>query len=138
MKSVVCSLTAIAVALHLILGCCCHHVHAYEAPKASAEVIHHCQHHHHCSDTAPESDEPGNNTPINDDSPDSCDESQCVFGLLSKTIDVPLTVDFLAALPPVANDALSLVVSTTRRVDRNCEHATQALRAHLVYQVLLN
>ena len=91
MRSVVSLLSAAAILLHLVLGCCAHHAHATENGDCANHSLakQTCSHHHH-QDSQPENTDSGkpHNSPHND-----CHEGGCVFlnttkGALEQDIQV--------------------------------------------------
>ena len=144
MRSIVSLITAAAVALHLVLGCCAHHSHAEggcashsHAPRTAIAQghSHGCPHHHYHTVPVADSDEtPADSEP----SPGECNEGECAFLLAGKTTVLPdsgLIVPFLA---PIDVTSATIELSRSRTCDDGGDPFYLAVRPHLLHQVFLN
>lgn len=136
MRSVIASLTAVSVLLHVLLGCCAHHGHAQDRPAASA-----CSH-HGCSSDAHAKGAPlagsSENAPPSDEREEDCEQAECAF---SATIEKADTLAKATSgewlLPAAALDGLARQLRGGYCVSRH-DPPERPVRAHLLYGVLLN
>jgi hypothetical protein len=133
MRPIVSVITALAVNLHLVLGCCAHHAHKHVQHEGNAV----CPHTHSCShghnDAAPAANSPGPVLPPHDD----CHDSHCAFRIASALDFSPdLAVAFLdIPAQPTARELAPLRGVTPR--DRG-DPFELAVRPHLLHQSFLN
>jgi len=130
MRPIVSIITALAVNLHLVLGCCAHHAHsATFQPADDAACSHSCSHGHH---DAPPADSPAPNLPTHDD----CHDSHCAFLIASALNFSPdLAVAFIDFRAEPARELAPLRGVTPR--DRG-DPFELAVRPHLLHQSFLN
>jgi hypothetical protein len=94
-RALLCNLTALAMALHLVLGCCWHHEHA--GPRAASALA--ADHHHAaCHESR---DECGGERACQHAPNEPCDEEHCCF----------LGVDFVPRVKPVPPAAPGLAAA---------------------------
>jgi hypothetical protein len=143
MRPIVSLLTALAVNLHLVLGCCAHHAHGEHAgpcPRhdhsqpagdAASGHAHSCPHGHH--DAGPPTSPPGPILPVHGD----CHESHCAFMIGGVMTFSPQPAVLFVGFPPepTAREAASLRGVTPR--DRG-DPFELAVRTHLLHQSFLN
>lgn len=133
MRPIVSLITALAVNLHLVLGCCAHHAHGHaqvDGDVACLEV-HSCSHGHHHATAPANPARPA--LPPHDD----CHDSHCAFLIASALNFSPdLAVAFLGVpAHPTARELAPLRGVTPR--DRG-DPFELAVRPHLLHQSFLN
>ncbi len=137
MRPAISLLTAAAVWVHLLLGCCSHHAHGadgnsftfHHAEPLAAEGHGHSHDHEH---SGPESEEPQ----CPDNHHEDCHESHCTFLLAGKT--TVAADSMVAPLPAAADLAIPQTASSASTWLRDTgDHLRLPVRLHLFYQVLL-
>jgi len=135
----VCSLTAVMVLAHVLLGCCCHHQHASPHQPACTTCVHHAGadcHGHSCGQEGGR-----HHWPAGGEHQDrgGCEGGRCVFvtGQPSRT-PVAAAAEFCGVVTVVAmvDDGLpaeSSVCAGAFAAGKRCA----SLRTHLWQQVLL-
>jgi hypothetical protein len=123
MRSLLCCLTSASVLLHLVLGCCAHHLHAEESHGEHSAAA--CQHEEH-----------EHEAPANRHSPE-CGESECVFAAAVKEIQPVSAPAIILWLPVEASDLPAERLSYQRQLSRH-DPPPLPLRVHLLLGVLLN
>ena len=141
MRPIVSLITALAVNLHLVLGCCAHHAHGKEGVPCQRHehgqrpVRSGCNHAHHGSHdhAAPPTNSADPILPTHND----CHESHCTFMLAAvKTFSPDLVVAFVdLPVGPTASELAPLRGVSPR--DRG-DPFELAVRTHLLHQNLLN
>jgi hypothetical protein len=140
MRSVISTLTAVSVLLHVVLGCCAHHGHAEETaaqqPAPAACVHHGCSSQTHAKPTPPADSR--ENAPPSDEREDDCEQGDCAF---SATVEKAETLAKASPgawlLPDAALAGLSRQLGGGQCVNRH-DPPERPVRAHLLYGVLLN
>jgi hypothetical protein len=131
MRPIVSFITALAVNLHLLLGCCAHHAHecSQHVGDASCPQAHSCSHDHDAPPAIPADPI----LPTHDD----CHESHCAFLIASAlTISSDLAVATLNfPIEPTASELAPL--RGVRPRDRG-DPFELAVRPHLLHQTFLN
>ena len=143
MRPVVSAITAVAVLLHVLLGCCLHHGHAadlqnHETASAAKHCEHHGHSHHHTHSHAHSTPAKSSSQPC-ENSHEDCHENHCNFVLTGKTTFVP--DDTVAMLPWLAirnefEDAPSTAESAA--IPRGTTTSRLPLRLYLCHQAFLN
>lgn len=109
MQTLIHILTAIAFAVHAVVGCCLHHVHMgadVSAVDSHHEESHCCHHHNH--------DQDASGHPAEDSQHDGpCDESSCAFQVepLIRASEALLIVD---CFTNISDDSTCLLIGVNR------------------------
>lgn len=140
MRSVISSLTAVSVLLHVVLGCCAHHGHAHERPATeptkTACAQHGCSSDAHAQGTLPADSK--ENEPPADQHQDDCEQADCAFtATVEKAETLAKASPGAWLLPHVAIAEPSCQRWSGQCVSRH-DPPEGPVRAHLLYGVLLN
>jgi len=137
MRPAISLLTAAAVWVHLLLGCCSHHAHgaaedhciSLDVELLAAEHHGHSHGHEHPTPEPRESPTPGQHH-------NDCHESHCSFVLAAKTKVSPDTL--VVALGVAAQNVSPQVATTSSNWRRDTgDHLQLPVRLHLFNRVLL-
>jgi hypothetical protein len=136
MRSIVSIVTAVAVSLHIVLGCCAHHAHGRSDGSGAGHrhdaSEHACSHHHDHDDA---------NTPGEPQAPlfpphDDCHESHCdVVLIAAKSFTPELAV---VLLPPAADEQATWLAWQRIATCEPRDPIEPNVRPHLLHQVFLN
>jgi hypothetical protein len=137
MRPFISVITALAVNLHLVLGCCAHHAHGHDGSECSGHDRgarkHACSHHHDEGDVSTPTEPAAPLFPPHDD----CHESHCAFmiaGAVAFTLELTVAPAAIEVEPSAG--ALVLLRGAAPR-DRGDPYEL-AVRPHLWHQVFLN
>jgi hypothetical protein len=132
MQAFLSSLTAAALFIHTIFGCCWHHAHACEhlLSAAASQPAKCCHHHQHQSGSEQQQ------------KPCKCQvncEGTCTYIVPQKVkIEAPqsVAIDLLPVLPPLSDRQIETAASW--EAVSSPSDLAPPLRTHLLHQVLLN
>jgi hypothetical protein len=120
------------VLLHLLVGCCAHHGHAAEATESHRLIsAGHCPHGHACPGRSSEAPA----APAEDE---GCDESDCVFGLALKDVEVLPAAELVFFQTPILAQGVHHIVASSRQAPNCHDPPASGLPTHLLFQVMLN
>jgi hypothetical protein len=125
MRPLLCCLTSTSVLLHLVVGCCAHHLHAEES-HCHRQSVAACEHGDHEEDEAP----------TNRHSQE-CGESECVFASAVKDIQPVFSPAMTFWLPIQAFAWPTDRLLSQRQLSRH-DPPPLPLPMHLLLGVLLN
>lgn len=134
MRSIVSIVTALAVSLHIVLGCCAHHAHGRSDGSGAGHQHdaskHACSHHHDDANSPGEPQAPL--FPPHED----CHESHCdVVLIAAKSFTPELAV---ALLPPAADEQATWLAWQRIATCEPRDPIEPNVRPHLLHQVFLN
>ena len=120
----------LAVAAHMVLGCCLHHAHGHNGSidQDTAVARTHCSCDHECGAPASESDHPSPRVP--------CDGDKCVFTRLDSTGSPDLSTKNVATTPVCTAVSVSSL-NRCETVGSRSVRPTFHIPLHLLNQVLL-
>lgn len=116
MRSIVCTLAAVALSLHAIFGCCWHHAHAHagiESDTDRGQVVA-SREHSHCGHAHEHASQPQSPCDSSD-----CDDDRCVFVRGdNRAAASTATFNALAVVSPVTTSPPALAHGAHLGIDR--------------------
>ena len=136
MRAVVSSLTALAIFLHAVLGCCVHHAHASGPARP---VVGTCGCHSHGDGDSHKQggQESPRSGPLDDGCPsEKCDEASCAFAVAGK-VSVEKAWFQSAALDATITPIAQQFELLQRPEITHDPTLSEPVRIHLLHQILL-